>query len=261
MKYLIVDDEVAAREDLEKVLRHVEKTAQIRKASGVDEALRLCEEERPDVVLLDIRMPKRDGLTLAKEVKRASPYTNIIITTAYPEYALQALGLYVSGYLLKPVLEDQLQEALRHLRHPVPRAELPPARGLYVRCFGNFEVFYDGKPIRFRRSKAKETLAYLIDRRGATATLAECCAILWEDEADGSGKKRNYFHQVWKELKSTLESVGCADILSNGWNAYAIRPERIRCDYYEATPQTARSLGYRGEYMIQYSWAEGRRLF
>ena len=258
MRYLIVDDEAAARMDLYKTLHHLENDAEIRQASDADEAIKACIEEKPDVVFIDIRMPQKDGLTLAKEMIQAVPMTNVIITTAYPEYALEALGLYVSGYLLKPVLEDELAEALRNLRFPVRKQERLPEHGLYVRCFGSFEVFFDGKPLRFGRSQAKELFAYLIDRRGATATVGECCAILWGDEADDSGKKRNYFHHIWKNLKKTLESVGCTDVLANSWNAYTIHPEKIRCDYYEATAETVRSLMSRDEYMSQYSWAEGR---
>lgn len=255
MKYLIVDDEAAARRDLEKVLRRVEKDARIWQASNAAAALKLCLKEKPDVVFVDIRMPQQDGLSLAEEMKRAELRTNIIITTAYPEYALEAHSLYVSGYLLKPVMEQDLLKALQNLRMPVYQSE----RSLYVQCFGSFEVFYDGRPLRFGRSKAKELFAYLIDRRGAAATNAECCAILWEDDADGSGRQRDYFHHIWSELKNTMESIGYGDVLSYNRNAYSIRPDRIRCDYFAAESGNALEHGYEGEYMSQYSWAEERR--
>lgn len=254
MTFLIVDDEIAARTDLVKVLGIVEKDAEVLQASGAEEALAACRQTAIDVALVDIRMPQTDGLALAKEITAISPRTNIIITTAYPEYALKAFSLYVSGYLLKPVLDDDLREALKHLRSPVNRM----GKGLYVRCFGHFEVFYDGTPLKFGRSQAKELFAYLIDRRGASVTNAECCAVLWGDGADGSRKQRDYFHHIWLDLKNTLEKVGCVDVLEYSWNAYAIRPDRIRCDLYEEAGSPAWKAGHDREYMSQFSWAEQR---
>ena len=252
MTFLIVDDEIAARTDLAKVLGIVEKDAEILQASNAEEALAVCRETPVDVAFLDICMPQTDGLTLAGEISAIRPRTNIIITTAYPEYALKALNLYVSGYLLKPVLDDDLREALKHLRTPIRQPEC----GLYVRCFGHFEVFYDGKPLKFGRSQAKELFAYLIDRRGATISSAECCAILWGDQADGSHRQRDYFHHIWLDLKSSLERIGCGEVLEYSWNAYAVRPDKIRCDYYEAIDNPSRAAAYNTEYMSQYSWAE-----
>ena len=130
-----------------------------------------------------------------------------------------------------------------------------------MRCLGSFEVFYDGKPLQFSRSQAKELFAYLVDRRGATATNAECCAVLWEDAADGSDKQRNYFHHIWAALKETLEAAGCGDVLIYSRNAYAVDPEKLRCDCYEAKAANEPPDAYAGEYMSQYSWAEGRNPF
>lgn len=257
MNILIVDDEAAERRNLENVLTNVRKnmegTGEIFSAANAAETLQLVEKERIDTAFLDIEMPGKDGLTLAKELLEKYPMMNIIMMTAYPEYALEAHKLYVSGYLLKPAMEDEVEEALRNLRHPVKDFR----KGLYVRCFGNFEVFYNGEIVKFGRRQAKEMLAYLIDRRGAGVTGEELRAVLWEDAADYSDRQRDYLHKIWYDLRNTLTNLGCGDAIIHMRNTYAVDTSKIPCDYYEALEKGGGVLvGYTGEYMTQYSWAE-----
>ncbi len=253
MNILVVDDEANVRRDLMQILRRVTKDACISEAGNAVDALEICKINEIDVVFLDIRMPHMDGLKMAKKLSEISPAVNIIMVTAYPEFALDAHRLFVSGYILKPVMEEDVREALNHLRRPVKKEE----SGLYVQCFGNFEVFYNGTPLKFGRSQSKELFAYLIDRRGAAATNAECRAVLWGDDSDGSARERDYFHHIWVDLKETLSRIGCKDVLFQGRNAYAVVPEKIHCDYYEKTAYGSSLEGVE-EYMTQYSWAEGR---
>ncbi len=149
MNFLIVDDESAARRDLRKVINRVAPDAEITEASNATTALDICRNEAPDVVFMDIRMPKTDGIALAEQIIEILPSINVIMVTAYPEYALEAHRLFVSGYILKPAMEEDVREALEHLRTPVERERT----GLYVQCFGNFEVFYDKKTLQFKRSQ------------------------------------------------------------------------------------------------------------
>lgn len=255
MNILIVDDEISAIRNLVRVLGKVVTDAKIETADNGGTALSLCRDKDFDVAFLDIEMPGKDGITLAKEIKEIKPLVNIVMVTAYPQYALDALRIYVSGYILKPVSRDDVRNALLNLRTPLHER----TEGLFIRCFGSFEVFFSGKPVRFARSKSKELLAYLIDRRGSAATNAECCAVLWVDYADGSERKRYYFHQIWADLKNTLSELGCADILVQERNAYSIDTDAVACDYYLALKQNVLFLSrFSGEYMSQYDWAEGQ---
>lgn len=154
MNILIVDDEVSALRDLARVIGKVAPDEAIQTAGDSKSALAFCRDNAPDVVFLDIRMPDMDGLTLAAEMKKLCPLVNIIMVTAYSDYALDALKLYVSDYILKPAMPEDVKNALLNLRHPVRKS----GEGLFVQCFGNFEVFYDGEPVRFTRSKAISTI-------------------------------------------------------------------------------------------------------
>ena len=114
-------------------------------------------ETKFDVAFLDIEMPKINGIQLAKKLKAVNPAVNIIFVTAYNDYALDAYKMHASGYITKPVNENKVKEEMEGLRHPV---ELKRANRLYVKCFGNFEVFSDGVPLKFQRSKSKNKCYY-----------------------------------------------------------------------------------------------------
>ncbi|MBR1741383.1 MAG: response regulator [Lachnospiraceae bacterium] len=255
MNILIVDDEAVALRYMQEILEKVVPSAYMEMAGRADTALAVFWEKEFDVVFLDISMPDLDGLEMAKEFKEIRPQINIIMVTAHPQYALDALRLYVSGYIVKPVLEEDVRDALEHLRNPI-KEEIS---GLYVQCFGNFEVFYDGEPVRFRRTKAKELFAYLIDRRGASATNAELRAVLWRDAVSDERNQRKYFAQLVRDVRMRLEDIGCGDVFRQERNFYAIVPEKIPCDYYSALKRNKTVLAnFHGEYMSQYDWAEER---
>jgi len=255
MKILIVDDELTALRDLERALKKVVPDADIQKADEVDTALSMVREQEFDVTFLDIHMPEKDGLCLAREIKQIRPMMNIVMVTAFAQYALDAMKLYVSDYILKPAQTDDLRNALANLRNPVQKNRT----GLFVRCFGNFEVFLDGEAVHFSRTKVKELFAYLIDRKGSTATNAELRAILWKDEVTDDLKQRKYFAQIVYELRQKLDELGCGDIFVQSRDSYSLIPEKIPCDYYMAINRDAGAMAlYEGEYMSQYEWAVHR---
>ena len=255
MNILIMDDEITAINNLARVLRKVVPDASVDKADEAETALLICAQKNLDVVFLDINMPDMDGLTMAKEIKKLQPLTNIVMVTAYEQYALDALKLYVSDYILKPAITEDVRNALIHLRNPVKEYR----KGLYVQCFGSFAVFFNGDPVRFGRAKVKELFAYLIDRKGAECSNAELRAVLWKDNVKDDEKQRHYFAQIVYAFRSRLEELGCADIFFQRRDAYSIVPGRIQCDYYEALKGEGNAiLRYEGEYMSQYDWAETR---
>lgn len=123
MNILIVDDELLARERLAAQLEKIPGCSLVGQAGNGREALRLIAETAPDVVLLDIRMPGLDGLTVARRLAELPTPPAVIFTTAYAEHALSAFETIASGYLLKPIKAERLAEALTRIRRP-SRAQL-----------------------------------------------------------------------------------------------------------------------------------------
>ena len=130
-------------------------------------------------------------------------------------------------------------------------------QGLFIQCYGRFEVYFDGVALHFPRKKAKEALALLVDREGKEVSNQELCDILWPDIPYDRQKQRNYFHHIYSTLYKTLSSVGCGDVLIHAYDSYAVDSEKIACDYYEDSkkPEAQKKPL---EYMKQYPWAKGK---
>src|SRR5262245_23654762 len=114
MKLLIVDDEPPARDRLRRLLAEIEDCEVVAEAGNGEEALARVGEMRPDVVLLDVRMPGLSGIQVARHIDSLDDPPSVIFTTAYDQYAVEAFETEAVGYLLKPVRKEKLAHALRH---------------------------------------------------------------------------------------------------------------------------------------------------
>ena len=125
-----------------------------------------------------------------------------------------------------------------------------------VKTFGDFEVFVNDCPIEFQRSKAKELLAYLVDRKGSSVTTERIAAILFE-EKNYDRNVKNMTTTIISSLRKTLKKYGIEDILIKSWNQIAINVDKIKCDAYDFEKFDLIAINsYKGDYMYGYSWAE-----
>ena len=106
LSVLVVDDEAPARERLVRLLDEIPGTRLAAEAATGRAALERAAELRPDVVLLDVRMPEMDGVETARHLALLPAAPAVVFTTAYDEYALAAFEAQAIGYLLKPVRRE-----------------------------------------------------------------------------------------------------------------------------------------------------------
>ncbi len=130
-RVIIVDDEKLIRSSIEKRINWEKLGLSIAGMAGNGyEALELITAQKPDIVLVDIRMPLMDGLSLIKETYRRG-YENIhfVIISGYNDfsYARQAIKLGVSDYIQKPVEEKELESTLQQIIQKIERLEKLPA--------------------------------------------------------------------------------------------------------------------------------------
>ena len=247
MKILLVDDENLQLLRLESTLKKIMPDEEYFSYTNPKKAYEETVNEKIDIAFLDIEMPLISGINLAKKLKKINPLVNIIFVTAFDNYALDAYKLHASGYVLKPVSVEKIKKELDGLRYTL---EIKPTKLLQVKCFGNFEVFKDGTPIKFKYQKSKELFAYLVDREGASSNINELNAVLWEED------HKSYLRNLIADVQETLKQVGGEEVFIKRHNECFIDPNKIDCDAYEyknGNPNAIRM--YRGEYMIQYEWA------
>jgi two-component system, LytTR family, response regulator len=114
IKALIVDDEALARDSLWEALLRFEDIEVIHQCANGFEAVQAIQQSKPDLVFLDIQMPRLDGFDVVELLGKDAPA--IIFVTAYDEYALRAFEAEALDYLLKPVSAKRLEKSVERVR-------------------------------------------------------------------------------------------------------------------------------------------------
>ncbi len=134
---IIVDDERLAREGLKNMLKEFPEIQIVAEASNVDEALEMIDKLKPQLLFLDINMPEKTGFDLLEELIETPV---VIFTTAYNEFAIKAFEINALDYLLKPIGNDRLREAVQKAKKQIEeikvqsqRAELLPDERVFIR--------------------------------------------------------------------------------------------------------------------------------
>ena len=175
MLIFAIDDERPLLNEAQLAIAEAVPEAEIMLFLSAEEALRVIKSRKlfPTLVFCDVEMPGLSGLEFAVELKIVSPDTRVVFVTAYAKYAVDAFKTRAHGYILKPLRPDLVKTELSYL----PPALMQNRDKLTVRCFGYFEVFWQGEPVRFERRQTKELFAFLIDRRGASCTAEDIGAL------------------------------------------------------------------------------------
>ena len=146
LRVLAVDDEPPALDELAFLLRGDERVAEVTTCGSATEALRLLRSEPIDVVLLDVAMPGLTGLELASVLRQFRLPPAVIFVTAHQNHAVEAFDLQAVDYLLKPVREERLREAVRRVVEDAgttdPDEQVPVELGGVTRFVRRSEVRY-----------------------------------------------------------------------------------------------------------------------
>ena len=252
MRAICVDDEKLLMEHTVSMCAELPQMDEVKGFIKPKDALIWLEDNTADLALLDIDMPMMNGIELALQIKEKSPDTAIIFITGYSHYAVDAFRVRASGYLMKPVTKEMLAEDVAYALSGKPAKPKPH---VLVCTFGNFDVFVDGKPVRFKMARCKELLAYLVDRHGRNVTRAEAFGILWEDRMYDRPMQKQ-MDVIIRSMRTTLQEYGIERIFELKHGSMRICPDQFTCDAYQFFEGNLDAINsYRGEYMTAYSWA------
>lgn len=200
---LSVDDQQEVLLLMQKMLTDIDPRGTHLTANNMDEAFGLL-SDKVQIIFLDIEMPGLNGIEAARLLQKKYPYLNVIFVTGHPEYSLSAHDVFPSGFLTKPVDEQDIRRAISHLRFPVADAKRP----LRIRC-SPFTVFVNGIPFDFKSIKTSELFAYLVYKNGAFCSNGELLGVLWDGNNDKSGRLR----QLIMDMRSSLEEAGVENVV------------------------------------------------
>lgn len=136
IKVLIVDDEQKARNILHHYITNfIPEITEVRQADSAEAALEILKDYQPGIVFLDVEMPHKSGFDFLLELKE--PSFDVIFTTAYNQYAIQAIRFSALDYLLKPVDPDELKAAVQ--RHHEKQESVQQKKELFDNLVQNIE--------------------------------------------------------------------------------------------------------------------------
>ena len=148
LRVLLVDDERPALDELSFLLERDPRVGDVRAVDTATEALRVLREEAVDAVFTDIRMPGLTGLALARVLSRLQARPPVVFVTAHEDHAVDAFELDAVDYLLKPVREARLAEAVRRVcettagTRPAEEGVIPVELGGVTRFVARADVLY-----------------------------------------------------------------------------------------------------------------------
>ena len=164
MRILVIDDDPVSLKQLTNQILEVLSEADILPFDNAEDTLAVLPAQQVDIAFLDIEIGDMNGIDLAKHIQAVYPRCDIVFCTRHDGYAVQAFELGASDYLMQPITTEKIEHAIPLLRHhSVSKGE---SDMLYVQRFGEFEIFFYGRPVTSFTKRSKELLAYLVDKAG-----------------------------------------------------------------------------------------------
>ena len=201
-------------------------------ASNMKQAFSLLNDD-VQILFLDIEMPGMNGINAVPILKEKYKKLNIIFVTGHPEYVFDAVDMHPSGFLRKPVCEEDIIHELQELRFPIEQMKSP----LKVQC-SPFALFSNGKPFDFGRGLTIELFAYLVYKEGAFCTNGELLGILWDGDPDKQGNLR----QLVLNMRNCLKEIGAENIIMKKYGKIGVDMNAIEC------------VGKPSDIIRQYNW-------
>ncbi|TMV48423.1 response regulator [Paenibacillus mesophilus] len=197
------------------------------------EALERYASLAPDAAFLDIEMPKMSGLELAEHIASRDERVQIVFTTAYKQYALDAFRVQAVDYLLKPVTPEAVQKVAHRLMktHDLlkrrPPSAVPSTR---IRCMGTFDVKgADGETVSWPTRKTEELFAYFLVYPNQWISKWVLADLLWPDMEES--RALHNVHNTMYRLKKVLKESGFELELKTTNEGYSLQmPHGAACD-------------------------------
>lgn len=276
IKTIIVDDEKLSLQHLQRKLNDFDNVEVVKAFTNATDVLKEMRRIDFNTAFLDIEMPGLNGLELAEIIYDWNSDIQIVFCTAFRDYAVQAFELHSIDYLLKPLLTDRLQKTITRLERQLTASSNTEAKNkhidslLRVKCFGEFVVYEDDSPVKWRTAKARELFAFFIANHQTYIHRDSIIYAIWPDIEYGKAKVQ--LHTSISYLRKTLKSIGYPDALTFLNECYAMELDKFQCDaieleqaFHDHTTVNEDNIAfleyvvdrYKGDYMEQngYEWA------
>lgn len=254
MNVIYVDDERPALENFKLTAAQIKDISNLKLFSNGEEAVNWVTNKVVDIAFLDMEMPGLHGLDLARKLKQINKNIHIVFVTAFSQFAIDAFGVDVIGYVLKPYSASDIQKEINKAK----MIRIEPCKKVVIETIPSFVIYVDGQIEHFGRTKAEELLALLVDRAGKGVTNGDAISCLWPDRPSDMNTQSLY-RMTFMRMMDMLEKKGIGFIVESKRREKYICKEMVECDLYKILDGDLEGAKlYNGEYMREYSWAEER---
>lgn len=251
---IIISDNLICLELLNELCAECSKINVIGKFTTFAETEALLKKQSADYILIDTPLDNNTALSYAKSIRSLSTDSFLVYLVSTPEQCYNAMMIKSDYCIIKPFEARDIQNtaqkaaAIKHTFH----------YSTEISMFGQFRVFYDGEPVEFISSKAKELFALCVDHCGADVSLEEAADKLWSDRPYDSKVKALYRKAVMN-TRRTMEKYKIENVFSSYRGSCRINPNNIKCDYYlyKFAPDENIAL-CNEEYLPDYPWAQAK---
>ncbi len=239
MNVVIVDDEPLAIDILVRKLGKIQNIVVVQTFTDARHALQAIPNLTVDLAFLDMEMPGISGVELAKQLQKQCAQLEFIFVTAFQQYAVEAFHLHALHYLLKPINQEDLQEALR--RMPAIAETSKDAHLPMAYCFGAFHcIDQTGKRLHWSSVKTEELFSILLLYEKEGVEKWRLSEWLWS-EATPDKAIQNVYTTV-SRLKKTLQQHQFTCKISNMNGIYSLDRGNMNCDYAQYRQMKPRLL-------------------
>lgn len=236
---MIVEDEVNILKYMQRKLSKYDIFQVEAAFSSSEEALQAFEGINPEVVFLDIEMPKINGIDLARKIKSKKQEVYIIFTTAYSQYAVDAFGVEAVDYLMKPVSDEDILRVIKrinkleNLNNPkteVISAKKSEEQWLPISCFGKFQVLdRDSQVVKWPTKKAEELFAYFVMHKGQYISKWKLLELFWGDMDEERGLN-NLYNTIYR-IKQTKKNLNYEMTIKKVNDGYILEAQGLISDF------------------------------
>lgn len=230
MKAVLVDDEYYALQGLKMELDEIGGIEIVGMFEDGQKMLDEIKDIQPDIIFMDIEMPKMNGFELFKQLMDTGCVPNTVFVTAYSQYAVKAFEINAMDYIIKPVTRSRLMKTLERVKS----VSVPKKTGtIQIKCFRHFSILVDGREINsgWRTRKAEELIAFLIGEKGSFVSKDKIAEALWPEQERETAMSNLYMAYFY--INRQEDKTGARIPIESERGRMRINAELIKCDMLE----------------------------
>lgn len=255
MKTIIVDDEEVMLRRFMRMSAGIPGLDVVAQCQSMGEAIIYAKQNKIELAILDVCLPKGSGIALAAELKKLYPDLRIVFISAFDEYIGLSNEIGADYYITKPYRRETLEKMMDNMHLLVYRRPMEK-KEIYIQMFGHFNVLKGEEPIHLT-GKPKEILALVAAKAGKEISSRELYRTIWDGREGDSHEDMSVYYNAVSRLKKNLAAASLEKLLISTLGGFMLNVAICDGDYisWKNSGETFPKK-FEGAFMPEYTWSE-----